>query len=613
VRDLTHIRQAAGAWISTYQKTTLFIITLLVIYGFFPFGIGQYGGIILFWRIGTVILLFLLLTAPLKPKIVTAVEPEGAPEPLAEMAGTGNGEHVEENNIEFIRELSDQFYVKNRRDTEKDFTLFLTRILSIVKKTFAAQTAAIFLLNQHTNTIILKSIQSDRDYNREKTVFEPDQGVFKIVLESSKAYLTNEIEDTVALLPYHDDPGACTSVIASPVFVDKEVIGIIVVDSNERNAFSEDDIQLVETYGGVIAETIVNYNNLFEFENSTRLFSSFYEVSRGLNSNLKFDEILDLLMNILKSVFQYDRITITAYRSKNDRAEVIRVDGQIDDFPEGKVFTLDGGLNGWVIRKQRSLLVSDMEKGDYFMPRYNQQEKSNYGLRSFLAAPIGHHDSCFGAISIESRTQNMYQERHERILVMLANNFGVALERSYVLKQLESLATTDGLTGLYNYRFFVLRLKDEIERALRYKLKFSLLILDLDHFKRINDSYGHPAGDQVLKRVAGAIKTSTRNIDFVTRYGGEEFAVILIETSLADALVTAERIRRSIEELEITYQDTALRITISTGAIEFDGSIKNSDELIACADKALYRAKTDGRNRIIAYKKEFETLVKNKG
>ena len=102
---------------------------------------------------------------------------------------------------------------------------------------------------------------------------------------------------------------------------------------------------------------------------------------------------------------------------------------------------------------------------------------------------------------------------------MLANNFGVALERSYVLEKLELLATTDGLTGLYNYRSFSQRLPEEIERAMRYNMRFSLLMLDLDHFKNVNDTYGHIAGDLVLKKVAELIKESTRGIDFVSRYG----------------------------------------------------------------------------------------------
>ncbi|MFC1733436.1 GGDEF domain-containing protein, partial [candidate division KSB1 bacterium] len=210
----------------------------------------------------------------------------------------------------------------------------------------------------------------------------------------------------------------------------------------------------------------------------------------------------------------------------------------------------------------------------------------------------------------EHRKPHIYSERHERILVMLANNFSVALERCHALTQLESLATTDGLTQLYNYRSFSIRLSEEIERSLRYKLKFSLLMLDLDHFKNVNDTYGHLAGDLVLKKVAEEIKLSTRAIDFIARYGGEEFAVILIESDIEDALVIAGRIRKNIESLKMTYNDEIVSITISIGGVEFRGSPRIPQELIERADKALYKAKMNGRNRIETYQeKEAESVV----
>ena len=604
--SFNRFREQTGAFISRNQKAVLFLLTVAAAYGFFPYGLETVPWAVTAVRVCVLLLFLTALISPLKkPDTDSSGTKTPPPETDETKAAPPPGPFVQNgNDIEIIRELSDQFYVKSRKDTEKDFTLFLEKILTIVKKTFAAQSSALFLVNPHNNTVTLKSIVSDRATVSLNETFPPDSGIIGEVLNGNSAYFKEHIGNAAETLHYYREPDAAVTALAAPVFVDKEAIGILTVDSAEENAFTEDDIHLVETYGGVVAEVIVNYNNLFEFENSARIFSSFYEVSRGLNSNLKFDEVLDLLISILEQIFKFDRITISQYESGGDQAEVIRVRGQMDDFPEGFRFQLVEGLNGWVIRKQKPLRVADMEKGDLFMPRYSKEEKTNYELRSFLAAPISYHDFCFGAVSIENRKPNAYKERHERILVMLANNFGVALERSYVLEQLESLATTDGLTKLYNYRSFVQRLNEETERSLRYKMKFSLLMLDIDFFKKVNDTYGHLAGDQVLKNVAEIIKASTRGIDFCARYGGEEFAVILIEAALDDALISAERIRRNIQNMVVPFNNQQIGVTISIGAVEFSEEEHDQQTLIDHADKALYKAKEGGRNRIMTYIKE---------
>ena len=241
-----------------------------------------------------------------------------------------------------------------------------------------------------------------------------------------------------------------------------------------------------------------------------------------------------------------------------------------------------------------------MKKTICFFPGIMQRKKSNFKLRSFLGVPVSYHNVCFGAITVESQQPYKYTERDEKILTILANNFGVALERSHALKQLEMQATTDGLTQLYNYRSFMQSIVNEVERSIRYDLKFTLLVIDVDYFKQVNDTHGHLAGDKVLIHVASAIKKNTRNVDIVCRYGGEEFTVILVETSLQDGLMTAERIRENIENMNTTYKENIINITVSIGAVEFPNSSRKSESLINEADKALYEAKSKGRNRIVS-------------
>lgn len=172
-------------------------------------------------------------------------------------------------------------------------------------------------------------------------------------------------------------------------------------------------------------------------------------------------------------------------------------------------------------------------------------------------------------------------------------------ELAHVNQRLERLANTDALTGLANRRRFMERLDDEVERANRYRRPLSLLCLDLDHFKQVNDTCGHPTGDEVLRRVGGILHELGRDTDLPARLGGEEFAVLLPETDVEGAVSLAERIRRRVaaEEVEVD-EGEALRVTVSVGVASMGGGIRDPESLLQAGDRALYRAKAMGRNRV---------------
>jgi diguanylate cyclase (GGDEF)-like protein len=167
-------------------------------------------------------------------------------------------------------------------------------------------------------------------------------------------------------------------------------------------------------------------------------------------------------------------------------------------------------------------------------------------------------------------------------------------------EKLREMAFRDGLTGLYNHRYFQDLMDHELSRASRYKKAFALIMFDLDHFKKINDQYGHPSGDLVLKQVSQAVKNILRESDIAARYGGEEFAIVLPETEISGAAVVAERLRRAVEGLEILANGRRINTTISVGVTSYSVSQgkKEKSEILAAADHALYNSKNTGRNRI---------------
>ena len=177
----------------------------------------------------------------------------------------------------------------------------------------------------------------------------------------------------------------------------------------------------------------------------------------------------------------------------------------------------------------------------------------------------------------------------------------MAVELQAANAKLRELAFRDGLTGLYNYRYFQELMDRELSRAVRYQLPLSLMFFDIDHFKIVNDTYGHPAGDEALCSLAKLVKTTMRTSDIFVRYGGEEFAVVLPMTAQAGCMVFAERLRRRIEDMEMVIGGIVIKITISIGVTTHEPRMRSMDksQMIMAADSAMYQAKQNGRNRVV--------------
>ncbi|RKY31792.1 MAG: hypothetical protein DRP74_04080 [Candidatus Omnitrophota bacterium] len=184
---------------------------------------------------------------------------------------------------------------------------------------------------------------------------------------------------------------------------------------------------------------------------------------------------------------------------------------------------------------------------------------------------------------------------------ILSQQFLLGVKRSILYHELQELAIRDSLTGVFNRRYYLERLNEELRRSGKFKYNFSCLMIDIDHFKKYNDRYGHLVGDAVLKEVSKRIKENIRQIDFMSRYGGEEFSVILSETDKELAKAAAERIRKAVHEEEIKVYDENLKVTISIGVSTFPEDGKDSITIIDNADTALYRAKELGRNKVVSY------------
>lgn len=273
----------------------------------------------------------------------------------------------------------------------------------------------------------------------------------------------------------------------------------------------------------------------------------------------------------------------------------------------GTRLPIEGSLSGRCIREKAVLICSDSETDE----RVNRDMCRKLGIRSMVVVPLRHHDRPVGVIKVYSSEMNAFTQQDVTTLELMAKLLSSTIGDAQATRELEeankklsALATTDGLTGIKNHRAFKETMASEFERSRRYSHSLCVILLDVDHFKTFNDTYGHPAGDVVLKQVAQLLNSSARESDFVARYGGEEFALMLPETTTDGALFVAERIRKSIAD-----HPWGLRsITVSVGVSLINDKTKDYSELIDSADKALYSSKHDGRNKVTLFMPEITSL-----
>lgn len=253
------------------------------------------------------------------------------------------------------------------------------------------------------------------------------------------------------------------------------------------------------------------------------------------------------------------------------------------------------GIAGDVAQNRRPVLVPSSSEAPRAAP-WEPQEPT------VIAVPIESETQLIGVIALYGRTRpNAFETVDLETVRSLARQAAVGIENVLLHQEAQRLSITDGLTSLWNYRYLNMRLAQEVERAIRFRRQLSVLVIDIDHFKQVNDRYGHQRGDAILAELANRVVTETRGqVDTVARYGGEEFVLLLPETPLDGGLVVAEKIRGSISEKPFGAEGDAISVTVSIGVACFPQHGSTAQTLLRAADQALYEAKGRGRNAVVS-------------
>ena len=329
-----------------------------------------------------------------------------------------------------------------------------------------------------------------------------------------------------------------------------------------------------------------------ELEKSQTQLEMIYENSRALAAILDSDGVVHEVMGILGSTLQYNHYGLI-FKDKQGQFyyRARSLDGH-DNFHLKAVGDKHVELIKRVAAMHEPIRIKDIQDREDYLPLSDK-------ARSVMIVPLTSHGRTNGLLVAESSSFDRFKDRDVQLLSIVARAAALALENAELHKRTEELTLIDELTETYNYRYFVQKLQEEKKRALRYDLPLSIIMVDIDWFKKLNDSYGHEVGNAVLKELSRVIKSCVRDVDIFARYGGEEFVIILPQTPEAEATQIGRRIREQVESTIIdTGSSGKVKITVSVGVSAFPENGKSQEELVSVADQALYRAKGSGKNTV---------------
>jgi len=367
-----------------------------------------------------------------------------------------------------------------------------------------------------------------------------------------------------------------------------------------------ESVQMLQAFCRHIAISLENILLKQEVNDHSEALSVVNDFTRTIAPALESQDLYRSIVLKATEVMRSEQGSLLIYDEISDELSVKFIRGLNEKLVEKLRLKPGQGISGFVFETGRPLLIRDIEKEPHFQPH----QRARYRTRSFISVPLIINNRKIGVLNIADKVVGTsFDENDLKILQSIASHASVALERTDFYQKSEDLrkiSITDSLTDLFNRRFFQDRLTEEIERAKRHIQSLSLIMLDIDNFKNYNDTYGHQAGDEALKTVAGIIRNSVRNIDMVARYGGEEFAVILPMTESNAAKEIAERIRSGVASRY--YPDGSLRsavkLTASLGIASFPQDADSLFDLVGNADKGLYSAKVSGKNRVSVFDRD---------
>lgn len=328
--------------------------------------------------------------------------------------------------------------------------------------------------------------------------------------------------------------------------------------------------------------------------------SFFIDVGKALTSTLELDKVLDIIMDNVQKLVRSEAWSLLLIDEERNDIYFAITKGRQPEGLQGQRLRLGEGVAGWVAEKGTPLIVRDVSKDRRFSGYFKNNRRVDEA-RCVLSVPIINKKKTIGVLEIINKKDGTpFSKKDLELMLKLADQAAIAIERSNLYQKMSNLAITDDLTKLFNLRYLYRALDTEVKRCRRYKSTFSVIFLDLDSFKHVNDRHGHLVGSKTLVEFASILVSILRDVDIIARYGGDEFVIVLPHTSVEMAVKIAERIQADINKHVFLREDgLALRITASFGVAGYPDHTKDEIELLKLSDQAMYMAKSLGKNRVV--------------
>jgi diguanylate cyclase (GGDEF)-like protein len=465
-----------------------------------------------------------------------------------------------------------------------DLDEVLQRILAIARAYFHLRNVAILLLNGETQRLFVRS-QVGWDAGKDTITLGADQGISgAALLKKQPVYAPDVSKDS----RYICAAQSTRSELAIPLMVRDEAVGVLDCQSDQVNHFDPETIELLTLFSTQASIALENAR-LYSLERQrARQLEAINVIAQQSTAVMELEDLLTRACSVIQQAFQVPQVSMLL---REDGDLVMRAfHGELTPcFPPGA--RLPAAQKPWsqVLASTGTVIEKDLGAEAESFRLFKESA-------SRMSIPLISFGQTLGVLTLHSSHVNAFRDGELQSLESVADICANSIQNAHYVERVKQLAYLDGLTGIFNRRFFEMRILEEIERARRYGTGMAVIMADIDQFKRLNDEFGHLLGDEVLRQVSSIFHQQVRKIDVVCRYGGEEFAVLLTQTNAAQALTVAEKLRKTVEDWQ--FPGVPRRITISAGIAGFPVHGMSRDELVRAADSGLYAAKQAGRNRV---------------
>ncbi len=505
----------------------------------------------------------------------------------------------------FTEEDSD---AKRRENTEKLARSSMSQLkgamhyhVDLLKRTMGLNTCAVLWLDSGDSSLKVREYLSDTNHVVTNP-FDKGEGIIGAVIRNMKTLKLTNVRQYQNALTYYYKPTNVTDFIGVPI-VDGEIIkGVFIGDRIDEREFTDDDVQIFESSVDSLLNIIFNERVFNQLQKSKSEQEKLLRASDLLSKDISGKNVVRAALEAAMEIVDFETGVLTKISGPGH--VILHATGTgSDQLPDGMVI-------------ESSSLVCTAVKNRHYLPNRGKFDSERHILisgecrhvfskmRSALVLPLFSGNIPLGSMILASSQPGLFDEEIRTTLQVMVNQLGTALKNAQMYQELEDLATTDGLTGLPNHRVFQEELSRRIASAMRNRSTLSLIFCDVDKFKGVNDTYGHPMGDMVLRGLSEILKKNmARKTDMAARYGGEEFAIILEGTDTRGAVKLANRIRKDFEKKIFQTDSGPLSVTISMGVATCPDHAESNQKLIEMADTALYAAKKQGRNRVCVFDK----------